>query len=742
MKDIINISKILKFELFLLFILTALSFIAFYYQNDLPDHYLSISSRSDQFSFLTYSLTSAIVFIGYYTGPWVFIPFIIFSLFYTFQFSRRELLLDIFNVITLSLGTFFLTAHFFSDFAGEGASFLIKKKMSTFALLGLGHLLIVAFLWGSFRSSFQKFLFSFFHLTLSWRALTWRAQKFSFKFSPLSFINKRKEGDVEVVPQPQVSPPLIEEKKSAPLSPTLPLVRKKKNNQENKNESRINYRQLLAGALSSKNSKKMLRGNTPADSYFQDIIERIEIKLTEFKIEGNIINVLKGPVVDTFELELGSGVKVSKVLNHEADLSLALYGVPIRIVYPMSGKTTIGIEVPRDPRDIIYLGEVLQSRDFQSVQHKLPLAMGKNAFGEIFVVDLANMPHMLVAGATGAGKSVFINSLLVSLLVKKSPDQMKLILIDPKQLELALYHGLPHLMMPVITGAKEASLSLLWACQEMERRYSILKNFGVRNIESFNEKLKTASSEKISHIQQYYENEPGENYELPYLVIIVDEFADLMLTKVCKEIEENISRLAAKARAAGIHLVLATQRPSVDVITGVIKSNFPTRVAFKVTSQQDSRTILTTIGAEKLLGKGDGLFRNSTENIRFHSSYIEEEEIETLVEKLGPFQQSFHGGAMEFLESEKNGEVGSFSHDSDYAATGSAMGRGDEKLFKRAVDVVIEHQTASASMLQRRLRIGYNRAALLIEEMEAQGIVGTAQGSRRREVLLTSKDKL
>ncbi|MCP4914098.1 MAG: hypothetical protein GY909_13385 [Oligoflexia bacterium] len=492
------------------------------------------------------------------------------------------------------------------------------------------------------------------------------------------------------------------------------------------------YYQIVTSLGQSRGENKNVH---PDDKYFEDIIQRIEDKLSEFKIDAQVINILKGPVVDTFELDLGMGVKVSKVTNAEKDLSMALLGAPIRIVYPMVGRATVGIEVPRNPREIIYLDEVLNTNEFQSSNKKLPIAMGKDAFGDTFVVDLASMPHMLVAGATGAGKSVFINSLLVSLLVKKSPSQMKLILIDPKQLELALYAKLPHLVMPVITDAKTASISLLWACQEMERRYSILKEFGVRNIEGFNEKLKRATPEMLAAIHQHYENETEDHYELPYLVVIVDEFADLILTKAGKEIENNICRLAAKARAAGIHLVIATQRPSVDVITGLIKSNFPTRVSFRVTSSQDSRTILNSIGAEKLLGKGDMLYRHGTSNLRVHSSYVDENEIEVLTDKLTDMPQDFHEGAMNFLENGGEEEKDPYAFGSHIPSSDDSNGSTDD-LYSEAVKTVVKHRTASASMLQRRLRIGYNRAANLIEEMEANGVVGPAEGSKRRKVLI------
>ncbi|MEA9356534.1 DNA translocase FtsK [Bacteriovorax sp. PP10] len=480
--------------------------------------------------------------------------------------------------------------------------------------------------------------------------------------------------------------------------------------------------------------KQDMKFSQPEDKYFHDIISKIQAKLGEFKIQGQVINVLKGPVVDTFEWELGPGEKVSRLTSIAEDLSLALSGSPIRMVYPMKGRTTVGIEVPRNPRDFIFLDEIIGSKDFTNTSHQLPLAMGKDAFGEPVVVDLAAMPHMLVAGSTGAGKSVFINSVLVSLLLKKSPNQMKLILIDPKQLELALYSRLPHLIMPVITEAKTATTALLWACQEMERRYSIMSEFGVRNIEGFNHKLKSAARPALDKISKFYEFATEDTYELPYIVIIIDEFADLILTQKGKEIENHICRLAAKARAAGVHLMIATQRPSVDVITGLIKSNFPTRVSFRVTSSTDSRTILNAMGAEKLLGKGDMLYKQGVDTTRIHSAYIEELEIESLTEKLSEMTPSFDPNVMEFLENGGEEEpVTSVS-----MRDGETAGGKDDK-YDEAVRVVLEHRSASASLLQRRLGVGYNRAANLIEEMESKGVVGPAQGSKPRKVLMGSE---
>jgi S-DNA-T family DNA segregation ATPase FtsK/SpoIIIE len=364
--------------------------------------------------------------------------------------------------------------------------------------------------------------------------------------------------------------------------------------------------------------------------------------------------------------------------------------------------------------------------------------MGKDAFGDVKVVDLAGMPHMLVAGATGAGKSVFINSLLVSLIVKKSPRQLKLILIDPKQLELALFSSLPHLMLPVITDPKSSAISLLWAVQEMDQRYSILKEMGVKNIEGFNKKVKTCNPEVLFKINHYYEDKQEEGYELPYIVIVIDEFADLILSKAGKEIETNVNRLAAKARAAGIHLVVATQRPSTDVVTGVIKANFPTRVAFRVSTGHDSKTILDQYGAEKLLGKGDMLYKHGVDLLRMHSSFVEENEVEGLIEKLGTIPTSYNENAMEFLE---NGGEGLEDEDELIKGGSFTSGTSSDPMYQQALEVVTESGSASASMIQRRLRVGYNRAANLVEEMEKNGIVGPAQGSKPRKVLVRPETK-
>lgn len=496
-----------------------------------------------------------------------------------------------------------------------------------------------------------------------------------------------------------------------------------------KSEDKFFESEELINCITQKNQLNQFKD--PDDQYFEKIARSIEDKLKEFNINSQVINVLKGPVVDTFELELGAGVKVTGVTNRTDDLSLALMGAPIRMVYPMKGKSTIGIEVPRNPRDVIYLDEVLKSPMFNNPSYRLPIAMGKDAYGDPAVIDLAATPHLLVAGTTGAGKSVFINTLLISLIIKFSPKKLRLIMLDPKQLELALYQRLPHLIMPVVTDPQIASIALMWAIEEMERRYTLLKDFGVKNIDGFNKKVKIAGPELTCKISKYYPDSDTVDFELPFIVIVVDEFADLMLSKSGKAIEMAISKLAAKARASGIHIVLATQRPSTDIITGVIKANFPTRVAFRVFTNIDSRVILDGMGAEKLLGKGDMLFKQGIDILRMHSAYVHEDEIEALVDKLATLPAQFNSEAMEFIQN--NGVA---DDDVEGITSDGEGGPLKDEKYSEAVRCVAMHRVASASFLQRRLGVGYNRAANLIEEMERHGIVGPAQGSKPRKVLV------
>lgn len=779
--------KLLKIELLILFATTILAFVAFYYQGALPDNAYMITSSSESIGWPSYAFFSFVAMFGHFVGPWVFFPFIFMAMTYGFVLRSRDCAWDL-SLAPFVLSVFLCTGFYlYPEFLGQGLRFLMQEYASDFALFSTLLISLAGCFVVIFRGTFFETLiysaqrFSSFVVRLPYwlshlRPFSRLSQSASgakqsllshrVKFRDLlkgepqaalpeqssSERERRQEKNVssdsgspkekrpiftfnrtqEVADQgaedrPNLKEDIPQERSRAAIKPgrSAPSARA--------SAEHADYKKIVE---SFAQKQRPVESSHPDDEYFHDIINRIEEKLGDFGIDGKILNILKGPVVDTFELETGPGVKVSKINGIQDDLTMALMGAPIRIVYPMPQKTTIGIEVPRNPRDVIFLHEVLQSSDFSDSSARLPVAMGKNAFGETFVVDLASMPHMLVAGATGAGKSVFINTLLVSLLIKRSPQQMKLILIDPKQLELALYSSLPHLVMPVLTDPKKSSIALLWAVEEMERRYAILKECGVRNIEGFNKKIANAGPAMLAKIRDLYKNDPDdEGYQLPYLVIIVDEFADLILTKAGKEIENYICRLAAKARAAGVHLVLATQRPSVDVVTGLIKSNFPTRVSFRVTTNADSRTILDSVGAEKLLGKGDMLYRNGTETTRVHSSFVDEEEIEVLVDQLADMQGSFNDDAMDFLENggpQENQD--DFSFGSHLNSSLSSSGSGDD-LFDQAVRVVMEQRAASASMLQRRLKIGYNRAANLIDELESKGVVGPAQGAKPRSVM-------
>ena len=700
---------------------------------------------------------------------------------YSFFVSKRESNTDIFIPVVITLFFYMFTLLVFPQLIGKGLGYVSNELFSTytvfFSTLFFGVMVFVLCLQSSFLTTLKSLQYHFENIgNVLWKSVgkiinrvknskikqNGKNQKINFQKKAIDFIkdgsNKIKEAKNIVTSsskdetQPEID--AVDEKRSI-----TPIISNTSNNYEVspvlENEDavvkgiddkviikEIQGRRVPAPQAFFKSKdlvdcinieNKIISNKSEDSQYFTEIMSAIEDKLQEFKISAKIINVLKGPVVDTFEMELGEGVKLSKVLGLSDDLGLALSGVPIRIVYPLRGRSTIGIEVPRNPREIIYLDDVLKTKEFAKTQHRLPVAMGKDAFGEVKFVDLASMPHMLVAGATGAGKSVFINTMLVSLIVKLSPRDLKLVLIDPKQLELATYERLPHLLMPVVTDAKIASIAMLWLVQEMERRYSILKNMGVRNIDGFNTKVKKANSADLQKINKYYEDQSDPGYELPYIVCIIDEFADLILTDKGKDIEVNVNRIAAKARAAGIHLVVATQRPSTDVITGTIKANFPTRVAFTVTTGIDSRTILEQYGAEKLLKRGDMLYKHGVDLFRLHSAYIEEEEIEGLVDKLAEIDPVFNQSALNFLENGGD-EEGADAYNSDVKVS-FVSGTTDDPVYNEAIEIVMQKGTASASMLQRALRVGYNRAANIIDELEKNGIVGPAQGSKPRKVI-------
>lgn len=695
------------------------------------DNYFSITSNQQSINYFGYLVQSLLYGIHYYTGGWVLLYLsLILVLYY------KPELLGTYNNKEKSVLLVFSFCYFVFHsalFAGDKSSTILGEGLHHILLnfLGIGgiifcivllNLSLVYFL--LIKSNVVKF-----RLSNLLKKPSEDVSSVAFSMNEVALAPSRKVAapvvrSVTTKPEKQMKleiedfeieedEDLEEETEINTSTMTEERVHKKLSRSDEENKK------LLDQYINASSSQ--LENSSPDAEYFQGIKKILEEKLAEFKITGTIVNVMKGPVVDTFELELGAGVKVSRVGSASEDLSLALSGAPIRIVFPLKGKSTVGIEVPRSPREIIYLTELLKSNDFLNNKLRIPLVIGKNAFGEPVVEDLASMPHMLVAGATGAGKSVFINSVLVSLLVRLDHEKLKLILIDPKQLELSNYAKLKHLLLPVMTTPSLASCALLWATDEMERRYSLMSQTGVRNIEGYNAKIVGGSVD-------------GD--VLPYIVVVVDEFADLILSKHGKDIETNICRLAAKARASGIHLLLATQRPSVDVITGLIKSNFPTRVSFRVTSSIDSRTILNATGAENLLGMGDMLYKTGVETYRVHSPYIHEDEIDKIVSYLSSDTPEFDPSVMEFIEEkeeELSGSTGVRSAgDNDYGSVTEA----EDTLLGQAIEIVMQYKQGSASMLQRRLKIGYNRAANLIELMEKKGIVGPQQGAKPRRVII------
>jgi len=473
----------------------------------------------------------------------------------------------------------------------------------------------------------------------------------------------------------------------------------------------------------------------------------LQKKLADFDVEGKVVAVRPGPVITMFEFDPAPGVKVRRIVTLADDLSMALRAVSVRILAPIPGESVVGIEIPNSRREQVLLKEVIDADAFQNAESKVTLALGKDISGSPFIADLSRMPHLLVAGATGTGKSISINAMILSILYKATPQDVQFIMIDPKMLELTVYENLPHLLVPVVTDPKKAAAALFWAMEEMDRRYRLMRDRGAKSIDSYNRLIEKEMSDKhkiidLKEPEEFQDESKEESQEklgaenemggdlgeenplvherLPRIVIIVDELADLMMS-VGRDIEEYITRLAQKARAAGIHLILATQRPSVDVITGLIKANFPARISFQVTTRVDSRTILDSIGAERLLGDGDMLYLppGTARVIRVHGAYVSEQDIQKVVEFIK--KQAKPRYRPEVFAAKKEIEAGEMDED-------------DDEMYESAVQLVTDSQQASISMVQRRLRVGYNRAARMIEQMEREGIVGPAEGGKSREV--------
>jgi len=454
----------------------------------------------------------------------------------------------------------------------------------------------------------------------------------------------------------------------------------------------------------------------------------LEKKLEDFGVTGHVAAVTPGPVITTFEYAPAPGVKINKIVNLSDDLALALRAISIRIVAPIPGKAVIGIEVPNADRETVRFKEMVASSAFEKSKSKLTLCLGKDIVGNPVVAAMDKMPHLLIAGATGAGKSVGLNTMISSILYKALPNEVKFIMVDPKRIELSTYDGIPHLITPVVTDAKKATNALFWAVKEMERRYELLSEKKVRNINQYNQKIERQTQLKKSGAEEAPDAEQQPPRPLPYIVIVIDELADMMMV-ASRDVEVALTRLAQMARAAGIHLILATQRPSVDVLTGIIKANFPTRLTFQVSSKTDSRTIIDTNGAEHLLGMGDMLFLppGTGRLQRIHGAYISETELTRITD---------------FLKQQQRPEYDQTVVDTPKEAPGANDEEDVDERYDDAVALVARTRQASISMIQRHLRIGYNRAARIVEMMERQGVVGPSDGVKPREVLVSSLDDL
>ncbi|WP_274600666.1 DNA translocase FtsK, partial [Halorhodospira neutriphila] len=485
--------------------------------------------------------------------------------------------------------------------------------------------------------------------------------------------------------------------------------------------------------------------------YSEEAIEamsrQVEERLREFGVQVQVEAVQPGPVITRFEVQPAAGVKVRRISNLAKDLARALSVISVRVIEVIPGKSTVGLEIPNEKRQVIALSEIIRSKAYTESDAPLTVALGKDIGGNPVTADLSKMPHMLVAGTTGSGKSVGINAMILSLLYRNAPEQVRLIMVDPKMLELSVYDGIPHLLAPVVTDMNDAANALRWCVAEMERRYRLMAALGVRNLSGFNRKVREARQAGEPLRDPLFDSGDAANAsldeevpqapeleELPQIVVVVDELADMMMI-VGKKVEELIARLAQKARAAGIHLILATQRPSVDVITGLIKANIPTRLAFQVSSRVDSRTILDQQGAEALLGHGDMLFvpAGSAMPQRVHGAFVTDAEVHRVVDHLKQVDEP------EYVEEILNGssETASLPGVPGESGGGEGSGGGDESdpLYDEAVKIVTETRRASISGVQRRLKIGYNRAARLVEEMETAGVVGPLQSNGGREVL-------
>ncbi|MES9946049.1 MAG: cell division protein FtsK [gamma proteobacterium symbiont of Ctena orbiculata] len=623
--------------------------------------------------------------------------------------------------VTLPTGTggalgSFLGGHFEASFSRSGSSLLMLALfLSGFTLFtGVSWFTVMDFLGGMVLGLMRKTQLFFTHRRENVAAKRARQERVDLIKKEQQKSGKRKQPRIEPVINAPKASERVEKERQVPLFEADP-------------NSELPPLALLDPA------KQTVQSYSP--EALQAMSRQVELKFADFDIEVQVVAVHPGPVVTLFELQLAAGTKVSKISSLSKDLARALSTIAVRVVEVIPGKSVIGLEIPNEYREMVFLSEVLQSDTYESAKSALTLALGKDIAGNPMCADLAKMPHVLIAGTTGSGKSVAINAMILSLLYKSKPDEVRMIMVDPKMLELSVYEGIPHLLTPVVTDMQEAANALRWCVGEMERRYKLMASLGVRNIVGYNRKVRDAIKKGEPLKDPLFQPEPTEIIEamehptlepLPYIVVIIDELADMMMM-ARKKVEELIARLAQKARASGVHLILATQRPSVDVITGLIKANIPTRIAFQVSSRVDSRTILDQMGAEHLLGHGDMLYMGTGSNIpqRMHGAFVDDNEVHRVVKHL---KQAGQPDYLEEILQEATESVPGFP-----AENGDV--EDSDPLYDEAVRIVTETRRASISGVQRRLKIGYNRAARMIEEMERTGIVGAAESNGSRTVL-------
>jgi S-DNA-T family DNA segregation ATPase FtsK/SpoIIIE len=607
----------------------------------------------------------------------------------------------------------------YSGFGGIGATLIL---VATFLA---GITLFTGLSWIGLADKIGQLTVKFFHwLTIKWEQFTdWRA-------------GRKAQTEREVVRK--IDAIIQEKREPIVIEQFEPEVEESKRSSK---EKQMNlFHALPAGKLPPlsllDNPKNQQFGYSNEE--LEVLSRQLELKLADYKVKAEVVGVYPGPVITRFEVNPSAGIKASKIMGLAKDLARGLSITSVRIVDVIPGKPYIGIEIPNASREIVYLSEILRSVSFDKSRSPLTLAMGKSIGGNPVIADIAKMPHLLVAGTTGSGKSVAVNSMIISLLYKASPEQVRMIMVDPKMLELSIYEGIPHLLAPVVTDMKEAANALRWCVAEMERRYKLMAAMGVRNLAGFNKKIQKANEAGEPILDPLW-NEATSPFgsvqeplkPLPFIVVIIDEFADMMMV-VGKKVEELIARLAQKARAAGVHLILATQRPSVDVITGLIKANIPTRMAFQVSSRIDSRTILDQGGAEMLLGHGDMLYLppGRAQPDRVHGAFVDDHEVHSVVNYLtSHYEPDYQEGILDNVQLNDDGQM---------LSEIGLPERGEDdldELYDKAVFVVTESRKASISYVQRRLRVGYNRAATIVEQLEANGVVSSPAHNGAREVL-------